>query len=157
MYRFVASILLVIPWLTASITSNNVDPKDIVLIEGRRYYFGSTLEVTVPEALSVCQEINMTLSGLETLEEFTAVTNYMQTNLNLGLLWWTSGCRQSTSWIWSNTGQSFTYFKWDTAYGDPTITDVRTQGCLYVYDVTGLMRDNWCEINHNFICEERSC
>ncbi|KAF4524786.1 hypothetical protein B566_EDAN010159, partial [Ephemera danica] len=39
------------------------------------------LQLTIPEAVTVCQELNMTLAGLETIEEFNAVTNYITIDL----------------------------------------------------------------------------
>ncbi|KAF4524784.1 hypothetical protein B566_EDAN010157 [Ephemera danica] len=146
--------MLVTPLLIAATPSRGVDPRDIVLIDGRRYYF-STIEVSVPEAVSVCQEINMTVAGLETIEEFTAVTNYMKTNLNFGTWWWVSGCRQYTSWIWSNSGQLFAFFQWGPFR--PLYSDSHAQVCLALYDTTGDMGDGRCDENNFFICEERSC
>jgi hypothetical protein len=68
--------------------------------------------------------------------------------------WWTSGCRLFTSWIWSNTGQLFSYDKWETGgtWNEPGVTDTRTQACLCL--VRGTHHDCWCEEDHLFICEE---
>ncbi|KAF4524788.1 hypothetical protein B566_EDAN010161, partial [Ephemera danica] len=67
----------------------------------------------IPEAVTVCQELNMTLAGFETVEEYDAVMEYIRIDLASNEIYWTSGILQYNMWIWGNSGKPFSYFKWD--------------------------------------------
>ncbi|KAF4529578.1 hypothetical protein B566_EDAN018369 [Ephemera danica] len=62
-------------WLIAT-SPHTVDPKDIAIIGGRRYYF-SPISLSVPNAIPVCTDINMTLAAFETAQEFDAISDHM--------------------------------------------------------------------------------
>ncbi|KAF4521664.1 hypothetical protein B566_EDAN009397 [Ephemera danica] len=148
----IAILLQVLPLLTEATSSpQSIDPKDIANILGRRYYF-STVPLNVGEGVTLCLELNMTLAGFETPEEYDAVTNYVTYTLGRTDIHWTSGARQYTSWIWTNSGEPFTFFRWDVS--EPDITDGAQQQGLAV--LNGLMQDQPTVTSYRCICEEKT-
>ncbi|KAF4524787.1 hypothetical protein B566_EDAN010160 [Ephemera danica] len=124
-----------------------VDPKDIAVIDGRLYYF-SSIAVTVSEAITVCRELNMTLAGLETQQEFDAVNNYITSNLATTAHFLTSGTLQLNMWVWSNVGKPFSYFNWATL--EPDGRDDELSLCVG----EGSMWDCFVTSSWRFVCEE---
>ncbi|KAF4520577.1 hypothetical protein B566_EDAN011130 [Ephemera danica] len=122
---------------------------------GRRYYFSNIL-VNAAEGLSLCQEINMTLAGFETVQEYITIINHIENTHGWGAngFYFTSGVRHTNIWIWSNVGLPMTYFVWNSGPDiEPDFTtDLTTQQCL-VLSPNG-MWDGYCNHVANFVCEQ---
>ncbi|KAF4520574.1 hypothetical protein B566_EDAN011127, partial [Ephemera danica] len=123
--------LFVIVLQVITLKSFDMEPRDIVDIGGRRYYF-SRVMVTPPEATDLCSEFEMTLAGLETMEESDNVTDYITNTLGTtDNKYWTSGVRVYRRYMWGNSGLMFSYDNWAV---DPDLSVNDTvQGHVYLH------------------------
>ncbi|KAF4518300.1 hypothetical protein B566_EDAN005869, partial [Ephemera danica] len=88
---------------------------------GDSEYFFGFLPTYVYEAISICEDKNMTLINLESREEMDNITTYINDVLNVAPFnYWTSGLKLFYDWIWSGSGNLLTYSNW--GYREPTLS-----------------------------------
>ncbi|KAF4518064.1 hypothetical protein B566_EDAN009607 [Ephemera danica] len=112
------------------------------------------MDGSISESITQCSDMGMTLASLETTEEILAVTNYIRDELSLATrMYWLSGQRVVNTWMWMSSGQFITVNNWDTS--EPTETGYTNQACVFLYNAK--FRDNNCNSNIHFICEQKDC
>ncbi|KAF4528750.1 hypothetical protein B566_EDAN016889, partial [Ephemera danica] len=80
-----------------------IDSKELVIINGTRYYFMHILTATLYNAQLICKDDGLSLISLENQYESDAVYAYLQQE-NMDLVFWTSGVLVGDKWMWSSTG-----------------------------------------------------
>ncbi|KAF4520884.1 hypothetical protein B566_EDAN010299 [Ephemera danica] len=107
-------------------------PENFVDINGTNYYFAS--EGVLSDWFSnedFCRAAGMTMSGMETQEEWDNVVNYMNTN-GLSYWYWTSGTwTVNTTWTWTDSGMTFDSSDSRWGIGEPGSRD-RQGASIYV-------------------------
>ncbi|KAF4528751.1 hypothetical protein B566_EDAN016890 [Ephemera danica] len=71
----------------------------------------------------------------------------------LNAVYWTSGVRVETNWLWSSTGVYLDYDNWGPL--EPNYQGFPTQACIYFFD--GFIHDTSCGDHLPFICEKLPC
>ncbi|KAF4518992.1 hypothetical protein B566_EDAN007780 [Ephemera danica] len=127
--------------------------KDLAVIDNRTYYFSEFVANTLDGAV-LCADVNMTMLSLETVEEHTAVANFLQ-NLNNNITYWTSGVHVIGDWLWSGSGTMFSSAMWDV--GEPDETDITRQTCVLLQHPSGKLNDYDCYFTFYIACEQRDC
>ncbi|KAF4514027.1 UNVERIFIED_CONTAM: hypothetical protein B566_EDAN018671 [Ephemera danica] len=145
-WRLLASLYIILQVATSAVISEDNEfvtnlrrkaveigsnERDIGVIGGRYYYFGTVLQVDIHTAQKLCEDFAMNMAN-----EF----------------WWTSGIRHNEDWMWSGSGLVVQYFDWDNNEPDPPAYPA--QSCMWLKD--SRMGDYPCDFSNYFICEERS-
>ncbi|KAF4528752.1 hypothetical protein B566_EDAN016891, partial [Ephemera danica] len=105
-----------------------IDSKELVIINGTRYYFMHLLTATLYDAQRICKDDGLSLIALENQYESDSVYAYIQQE-NLTYPFWTSGVMVGDKWMWSTTGEYLNYNNWD--YGQPNEDPYPFQACIY--------------------------
>ncbi|KAF4520575.1 hypothetical protein B566_EDAN011128 [Ephemera danica] len=142
-FLLICFILQVVTSGIYAVSEKGIDPRDLVTINDRLYYF-STVRMRPGEALTLCEEFGLKVAGLETKTEVDAVWDGLE-------VYWTSGVFVGTVWIWSNTGRLVNMTD-NWAPNEPTATDPLSQACIQL--TNGKFADFPCNTNLPFVCEE---
>ncbi|KAF4518062.1 hypothetical protein B566_EDAN009605 [Ephemera danica] len=68
-------------------------------------------------------------------------------------MYWLSGQRVVNTWMWLSSGLFITINNWDAT--EPTEIGYTNQACVFLYNAK--FRDNNCNSNIHFICEQKDC
>ncbi|KAF4518301.1 hypothetical protein B566_EDAN005870 [Ephemera danica] len=128
--------------------------KELVVIEGRIYYFSSVEVNSITDGLNTCYDLGLSLVSFETEKELQDVHAYLVSTQTSGNQFWTSGVQMYLQWTWSSTGQFVNPWFW--GFNEPPgSSSLQT----FVYLQNGELYDTTYgnSIQIFFICEESSC
>ncbi|KAF4523641.1 hypothetical protein B566_EDAN010150 [Ephemera danica] len=128
----------------------------LISLGGTEYYIHTSSKVTWFEAYEICRVNQLKLLSIETAAE----NNFIKRGIAMrGSItpFWTSGndIESEGKWIWRSTGQSITFFNWET--NQPENTE-GAEHCIsignWVQNKLPLWHDASCSYNLFFVCEK---
>ncbi|KAF4518854.1 hypothetical protein B566_EDAN006705 [Ephemera danica] len=153
--RVLQSVFFVVVIISSSLARPKIkehETRDEYLdINGEQYYVVASVSLTPSDAATRCDELNMDLMDLQTPEKEQAVYNALVSHGYTRLFYWTSGQRlENQGWIWTNTGNPFTYFHWTINEPGPGLDFVYFDSFRYSWN------GGYENSTFNFVCQERA-
>ncbi|XP_037810576.1 C-type lectin 37Db-like [Lucilia sericata] len=132
---------------------DNINMKPFVKVGTKYYHLGDT-KVTWHNAYSICRSLGGFLASLETSQEATQLSDYLNSKYSTNKIFWLSASDQDVEgqWYWYNTGEVIIYANWDAGQPD---NYKGNENCAQLLKNGGKykMNDVHCGLRQYYICE----